>query len=315
MLKTEVLNFKRRGLTQIWFVGGSPAVFKKEGKEIYRSKHLVKGLYYNDKFTNESRNVAIVKDRLYFVTEGENALVEYDLPLLDDFIKEGMDYHPRKLADSNISDYFADDPKNVWTLTSNGDLAKVKSFHGRLKSLEYTVKEEEYPDLYFTCLSGGSHWLVTAAHDEASDMLVFHLFNKELDFKNHIWVIPAKGAIGNSHQPTQTSSSHVHSMVQVTHSSVTYIVAGSYQGSLHLLAVINKRLHKLEVNWSNFAEESCSKLSSTAILHGITLLPRTSIRPSSRNLALDERPSVIFFGETVKDFAFGAFAMTVKLHL
>ena len=260
-MKTEVLNFKRRGLTQMWFVGGYPAIFKKEGKEIYRTKHLVKGLYYNDKFTNESRNVVIVKDRLYFVTEGENALVEYDLPLLDEFIKENMEYHPRRLADSNISDYHVDDPKNIWTLTTSGDLVKVKSFNGRTFSPEYTVKEEEYPDLHFTCLSGGSHWLITAAHDEKSDMLVFHLFNKALDFKNHIWVIPSKAAISSSpQQHPQTSSSHVHSMQQVTYSSVTYIVAGSYQGSLHLLAVINKRLHKLEVNWSTFPEEACSKV-------------------------------------------------------
>lgn len=116
----------------MWFVGGSPVIFMKEGKEIYRTRYSVKGLYYNDTFTNESRNVTIVKDRLYFITEAEGALIEYDLPLLDEFIKENLEYHPRKLTEGNVSDYYVDDPKNIWVVTPEGDLTKVKSFHGKL---------------------------------------------------------------------------------------------------------------------------------------------------------------------------------------
>ena len=114
----------------MWFVGGVPVVFKREGAEIYRTTHAVKGLYYKDKFTNESRNVEVVKDRLYFVTEAEDALMEYDLPLLDEFVREKLDYHPRKLVDSGVSDFYVEDPKNVWVLTATGDITKVKSFHG-----------------------------------------------------------------------------------------------------------------------------------------------------------------------------------------
>lgn len=119
----------------MWFVGGSPAIFKRDGQEVYRTKHLVKGLYYNDsslssiEFTNESRNVAIVKERLYFLTDVEDHLVEYDLALLDEFIKEKMDYHPRKLTDKAISDFHVQDSKNIWILSTDGDLSKLKSFH------------------------------------------------------------------------------------------------------------------------------------------------------------------------------------------
>lgn len=115
----------------MWFIGGSPAIFIKDGQEIYRTPHIVKGLYYDDKFTNESRNVEIVKDRLYFVTEVQNSLVEYDLPLLDEFIKEKLEYHPRKLAETGVSDYFVEDPKNIWVISPTGDLSKLKSFHGK----------------------------------------------------------------------------------------------------------------------------------------------------------------------------------------
>lgn len=130
ILTPEVLNFKKRGITKLWFIGGSPIVFQREGKEIYRTKHILKGLYYNDKFTNESRNVQIAHDRLYFLTEVEDALVEYDLPLLDEFIKENMDYNPRKLTDGGVADFHVDDPKNIWVLSQTGDLKKVKDFHG-----------------------------------------------------------------------------------------------------------------------------------------------------------------------------------------
>ena len=122
----------------MWFAGGTPVVFKRNEEEIYKSKHSFKGLYYKDsiryllEFTNESRNVSVVNDRLYFVTEIKDELVEYDLELLDEFIKEKMDYHPRVIADGGVSDFYVKDHKNIWTITADGDVKKLKSFNGSI---------------------------------------------------------------------------------------------------------------------------------------------------------------------------------------
>lgn len=45
----EVLNFKKRGITEMWFVGSCPVQFKREEEGVvYTTKHAMKGLYYND---------------------------------------------------------------------------------------------------------------------------------------------------------------------------------------------------------------------------------------------------------------------------
>jgi hypothetical protein len=91
-------------------------------------------------FTNESRNVEIVKDRLYFVNDSDENLVEYDLELLDEFIKEKMDYNPRTLTDSPVSDFYVEDTKSVWVLSPDGDLKKLKS----LLRISFLIKNTKW---------------------------------------------------------------------------------------------------------------------------------------------------------------------------
>lgn len=81
-------------------------------------------------FTNESRNVSIVNDRLYFTTDVEEGLVEYDLPLLMEFIREGLDYHPRVICSNGVEDFHVNDHHDIVALSSGGELRKVKSLLG-----------------------------------------------------------------------------------------------------------------------------------------------------------------------------------------
>ncbi len=73
----------------------------------------------------------IVQDRLYFKTDAEGELIEYDLQLLMEFIKEGMDYKPRVITHTEIEDFHVNDSHDIITLTSDGNLSKVKSFLGK----------------------------------------------------------------------------------------------------------------------------------------------------------------------------------------
>lgn len=91
--------------------------------------------------------------------------------------------------------------------------------------------------------------------------MVFHLFSHELDFKGHTWLAPNKAAPTASPMMNAGAASfHVHNMLQVVYDKITYVVACSYQSALHLLAVVNKRLVKLEANWQPFDEDACSSL-------------------------------------------------------
>lgn len=74
-----------------------------------------------------------MNNRLYFVTDAESALVEYDLELLDEFIKARMDYHPRVLKSSNVEDFEIVNQKTIWVISSSGELEKLKSLLRRVK--------------------------------------------------------------------------------------------------------------------------------------------------------------------------------------
>lgn len=55
-----------------------------------------------------------------------------------------------------------------------------------------------------------------------------------------------------------SGSGHIHNLKILVHDRVEYVVATSYQASVHLVAVINGHLTKLESNWEPYPGETCS---------------------------------------------------------
>lgn len=75
-----------------------------------------------------------MNNRLYFITEITEQLVEYDLDLLAQFIQEKMEYKPRVMTDDHVSDIVVRNSKEIWTLGKSGEVKKLKSLLGKRQS-------------------------------------------------------------------------------------------------------------------------------------------------------------------------------------
>src|SRR3990167_6175713 len=203
-------------------------------------------------YLTESRNITLVEDRLYFTTDDpEEGLVEYDLNLLGEFISAGMaaDYKPRVLFTSQVADFDVESPRQIDVLTQDGTVKRVKSLLGRAgANPETKLEEEAYPGLVFTKICRIRELAVTASHDDDTNIVVFHLIDKNFDLVSSAWVLPQdeqdEEEEGNT-ASVSVRSAHVHTMKTVRLHNADYVLAGSYTAGLHLICCVNMKLHLL----------------------------------------------------------------------
>lgn len=126
-----------------------------------------------------------------------------------------------------------------------------------------------------TCVERTKNWILASSHDMKSNYSVFHLFDtKAMDYKGNLWIITNTPAPTASPQVNSgTASFHIHNLKAISYERVDYFVASSYQSAVHLLAVLNGKLMKLEANWEPFPGETCSRRSSNFSFNTRTSFP------------------------------------------
>lgn len=172
-----------------------------------------------------------------------------------------------------------------------------------LVTVEIQLQEESYPELYFTSICVFGDYILTAAHDESTNTVVFHLVNESLyEQVSSAWILAEPSDEDEDEDAGETdqsmSSRHIHTMKSLSMQYTNYVLAGSAVGGLHLLCVLNDRLLVLLQNFNPLT------VSGLFCVRGIQpLVPEgTSTNQWRRQLSLeDRRRRFAVFGDVLSE--------------
>ena len=235
-------------------VSASTIDILRDGIVVYTPSYTRRSMYYDFSYPSDDRCVAVVDDRLYFVADEGDTLLEYNLDLLSQFIDIGeqSSYHP-KVISRGVLDFAVVDHSKIYFISEEGSVKRHKSL------LEYDLNSgERGGEEAHTCIVWCEGYLLTASHDDSDHKNVFRLFDEGVSLLSD--------AVVCSEDEKVDTSNHVHRMVAFKRHRITVFVCAGYNDRIHVLGEINRSLQVLMMNVVSYVDSICTSIKTIRLV-------------------------------------------------